>query len=400
MRNVTRTRPALIIGAAALFALALVQVLPAAAPTFATAAFQTQWNAAEATVPNFWGPPLQLARDGQNEPYVEGKLADGTTGQRLVQYFDKARMEQTTASGPVTNGLLTVELISGRRQIGDNAFSVYPPSNSPVAGDPGDSFLTYKILAALPAKIAQDTAPVSRVLNPDGTFGTDAALGADTNAAFGSYQGDPGGQYGHNIPAGMWTYLQGLPVAWLNTMGFPITEAFWARVKVGGTIKPVMVQPFQRRVLTYTPGNPQGFLVEMGNIGQHYFQWRYTTARDGSNVAPTTAPTATPTGTTPAATATTASSSIVFVSALGAHPGSATNLTIKTTPGATCTLDYKAPGETASSRAGNATVADKDGMVTWSFAAGGNEKHPFPKGQGLETVTCNGVSATNSITIG
>jgi hypothetical protein len=29
------------------------------------------------------------------------------------------------------------------------------------------------------------------------------------------------------------------------------------------------------RVLTYTPSNPVAFRVEMGNVGQHYFAWRY-----------------------------------------------------------------------------------------------------------------------------
>jgi WD40 repeat protein len=28
-------------------------------------------------------------------------------------------------------------------------------------------------------------------------------------------------------------------------------------------------------VLTYVPDNPAGYKVEMGNVGQHYFQWRY-----------------------------------------------------------------------------------------------------------------------------
>jgi hypothetical protein len=36
---------------------------------------------------------------------------------------------------------------------------------------------------------------------------------------------------------------------------------------VGGVTKPVLVQLFERRVLTYTPGNPAGFEVEMGNVG-------------------------------------------------------------------------------------------------------------------------------------
>ena len=37
----------------------------------------------------------------------------------------------------------------------------------------------------------------------------------------------------------------------------------------------VLVQPFQRRVLTYSPDNPSGWQVEMGNVGRHYYLWRY-----------------------------------------------------------------------------------------------------------------------------
>ena len=60
-------------------------------------------------------------------------------------------------------------------------------------------------------------------------------------------------------------------------MGYPITEAFWAKdqVVVGGKKKDVLIQLFQRRALTYTPSNPAAFQVEMGNIGQHYYVWRY-----------------------------------------------------------------------------------------------------------------------------
>jgi hypothetical protein len=47
----------------------------------------------------------------------------------------------------------------------------------------------------------------------------------------------------------------------------------------------VFIQAFERRVLTYTPGNPPGFAVEFGNIGQHYYLWRYGTA-----ITPTAVP--------------------------------------------------------------------------------------------------------------
>jgi hypothetical protein len=44
---------------------------------------------------------------------------------------------------------------------------------------------------------------------------------------------------------------------------------------VGGKDYPVLIQAYQRRVMTYTPGFPAGWRVQQGNVGQHYFEWRY-----------------------------------------------------------------------------------------------------------------------------
>jgi hypothetical protein len=35
------------------------------------------------------------------------------------------------------------------------------------------------------------------------------------------------------------------------------------------------MQCFERRCLTYTPGNDPAWQVEAGNVGQHYYAWRY-----------------------------------------------------------------------------------------------------------------------------
>src|SRR5690606_6135968 len=45
--------------------------------------------------------------------------------------------------------------------------------------------------------------------------------------------------------------------------------------QVDGEPRDVLVQAFERRVLTYTPGNPAGWDVEAGNVGRHYYEWRY-----------------------------------------------------------------------------------------------------------------------------
>jgi hypothetical protein len=63
--------------------------------------------------------------------------------------------------------------------------------------------------------------------------------------------------------------------------GLPITEAYWADVKVGGQQREVLLQCFERRCLTWTPSNPAGWQVEAGNVGQHYYRWRYPEAEPG-----------------------------------------------------------------------------------------------------------------------
>ena len=126
-----------------------------AASSFAAPPFQVVWQRGEAAFPNFWGP-LSLAKDGQQEPYKE---APG--GQRLVQYFDKARMELTNPAMPtvVTNGLLTVELKTGKVQLGDNTFEQRSPARINIAGDPGSDSLTYADLAQLPERDAERPLP-------------------------------------------------------------------------------------------------------------------------------------------------------------------------------------------------------------------------------------------------
>jgi hypothetical protein len=57
-------------------------------------------------------------------------------------------------------------------------------------------------------------------------------------------------------------------------MGLPLSEAYWTRSVVAGVEQDVLVQVFERRVLTFTPSNPEAFQVEMGNVGQHYREWR------------------------------------------------------------------------------------------------------------------------------
>jgi hypothetical protein len=79
---------------------------------FADDAFMRLWAMTDATPgarPYVWGPT----------PFTGGLFEDfqeAPNGGRLVQYFDKARMELTTPGGSVTAGSLPVGLITGKQQ--------------------------------------------------------------------------------------------------------------------------------------------------------------------------------------------------------------------------------------------------------------------------------------------
>ncbi|MCA1667026.1 MAG: hypothetical protein LC793_06430 [Thermomicrobia bacterium] len=258
-------RSRMIFVAALAIALVTASIGAQAASGFADPAFQAQWQAGEAITPNFWGP-IETAKDGQPEPYQE---ASG--GQRLVQYFDKGRMELT--NGTVTNGLLASEIIKGQIQVGNDSFQNQPPPNIAIAGDADNPAPTYAGLTSKGASLLQAATstpgvPINTVIGTDGTVGTTDAVVPDPAMQVGAYDGPTQ----HNVAAGFADYRA---KAGLSTIGYAISEPFRATVRVGGTPKDVMIQVFERRVLTYTPSNPDAFKVEMGNIGQHYFAWRY-----------------------------------------------------------------------------------------------------------------------------
>jgi hypothetical protein len=233
---------------------------------FANPAFQAQWQQGEALAPNFWGPPD--TPPGLMESYVE---APG--GQRLVQYFDKGRMELTDPAGGVTNGLLANELITGLQQMGNSAFQQRAAATIPIAGDPDNPGPTYAGLgttaaALLNAAPAQTGILVSTTVAANGTITPGAATAGSGPTALATY--DAATQ--HNVPTAFADYRN---TVGLLTVGLAKSEPFLTTVKVAGQQRQVMVQVFERRVLTYTADNPPAFQVEMGNIGVHYYRWRY-----------------------------------------------------------------------------------------------------------------------------
>ncbi|MDQ2810041.1 MAG: hypothetical protein M3Z04_24455 [Chloroflexota bacterium] len=291
------------VAAVAVSALSIVGVGAQQAPLFAHPAFESVWNRTdslvlEGRVPRswYWGPQ-------PNTPGIYEKLSDGPdgTGRRLVQYFDKSRMELNNPNGDatspfyVTNGLLTVELIGGCIQTSTTAAcgEARYPAYIPMTGDNGDALApTYAAFGKVansrfgdhPAGDARGQ-QVTATIDRDGNVGNDAAKGQVPLTRVVYYEATTK----HNIPEAFWSFLnqtgdvreQGrivnAPISspWFYVTGLPISEAYWTKATIRGQVTDVLVQAFERRVLTYTPTNVAAFQVEMGNIGQHYYNWRY-----------------------------------------------------------------------------------------------------------------------------
>jgi hypothetical protein len=265
---------------------------------FAHPQFQQVWARADLPVALgqvarswLWGPQPGEVRA---EPFAG---APGNT--RTVQYFDKARMEVnhavTDPSSPwaITTGLLVVELVSGRVQVGPDKYETRTPADVPVAGDAvgrpdldtAPRYSSFSGVASMPGGPARRVppaigAPVVATIDRGGRVGTLPTSNV-VNAAYSP-------QTGHNIPDVFVRFMQARgPVSEKGVLqegplfdpvyllGFPITEAYWTTVPIGGKPTQVLVQLYQRRVLTYVPGFDPAWQVQMGNVGRHYFQWRY-----------------------------------------------------------------------------------------------------------------------------
>lgn len=274
----------------------LPTVAAAGTPNFDNCLFRNQWEYSDLAVNQnkaakrgyTWGSESYGVYD---EPYYE---APG--GQRLVQYFDKSRMELSWDGKSVTNGLLTKELVSGLMQEGENSFRAFAAANIPVAGDLADSnlaptYASFTKLISLSSDDNRQTARVGQVANQavDRTGQVTILKQLPAQVKLQAYSAE----LGHNLPDVFVKFQNQEGLVWntekweigkvftddptSNVFGLPISEPYWTQATVGGQTRNVLVQLFERRVLTYTPTNAPEYQVEMGNIGQHYHLWRYGT---------------------------------------------------------------------------------------------------------------------------
>ncbi len=253
----------------------LVSVLPvreASGVPFASPAFEQLWSRSQRAQLDLWG---QSPLTWRIEPY-----ADASGGRRLVQYFDRGRMELTTpASGSrtiLTQGRLAWELTTGQIAIGSELYVRRPPPDIPIDGGFADPRVpTYAALAALVAQPAPDRTasaqPIDVWISADGSLRTSVPPAAVRPSRYITTTR-------HNLPDVTVALFDRSPLgpdAWIEHFGFPISEPVWTFYRRGDALLPSLIQVFERRILVYTPSLPVDQRFTVANTGRHYYRWRY-----------------------------------------------------------------------------------------------------------------------------
>jgi hypothetical protein len=166
-----------------------------------------------------------------------------------AQYFEKGRIEDHRGESANPDwafayGLLTSELMEGSPEL-------------PVS----TTNLTYADLRAAHAANRRMPSP------PNYTGGNPVVSGSGVFIPF-----DAGLAVapGYVVPTYFWDYINRadlFPGGWLHDVGLPMTGALEATVVKNGQTRAIVLQAFERAVLSFDPRNPADFRVERGNIG-------------------------------------------------------------------------------------------------------------------------------------
>ncbi|MEI6046867.1 MAG: hypothetical protein WCS37_21170 [Chloroflexota bacterium] len=244
-----------------------------------------------------WGPKIL------ENTYKDKYRLNGTNyyGTRIFRQYDKGRMEIDLRADPdskwfIRGGTLVKEMVVGRIQVSEdgetsalNPLDLTTPAQIPVVGDPASTsntptYATFTNYSSITGYRSPDQRgqSVAKLINRAGDLVQYDS--GDPKAVLENYESATG----HNIPRAFVEYFnkRGLVLDEngnqvtenlfdpIYLFGYPITEPYWARVMVGGKSTLVMLQLFERRILSYTPTNAPEWQVEMGNVGQHYLAWR------------------------------------------------------------------------------------------------------------------------------
>jgi hypothetical protein len=165
-----------------------------------------------------------------------------------AQYFEKGRLEDHhgEVSDPrwvLMYGRLTEELMERSPNDAVSATSV-----------------TY-------AELRRQASPASRRAPPAGFKGGTQAL---SDGVFVPYDSLLRPAPGAVVPRYFWSYINRadlFPGGWLHDIGLPMTAAISVRASKNGQQRDIVIQAFERAVLTLDPKNPPAWQVERGNLG-------------------------------------------------------------------------------------------------------------------------------------
>jgi hypothetical protein len=213
--------------------------------------------------------PLTIGRRFQEYYYTHdgGRLLGSPIsevrfeGQWRAQYFEKGRLEDHTGDEGATGdwrfiyGRLAADLAARGPTI-------------PVGGD--TSSVTYATLREL-------ATPENRMAVPAGWTGVQDP--GNGQPVFVPIDANLRPAPGHYVPARFWAYINQpalFPAGWLHDIGLPLTKPTEATVTktVNGTRveRTIILQLFERTVLTDDPANPAGFHIERANTGLDYLR--------------------------------------------------------------------------------------------------------------------------------
>lgn len=259
-----------------LVGVSLLPIEHSTTPPLANPAFQRLWTQQSALGGdgiNLWGGEPLLWR-------VESYL-DAPDSRRIVQYFDRGRMEltlarQSSSQAIVTQGLLAQEMTTGEVQLGD-AFTEPkpPPATSIDSGATDDRIPTYASLSNVVMQraanlVGKGVMPVPWI----DSRGVPTAGGPVVPLLAATYVPETG----HNLPdvtVALFNRDPFGPETWVQALGYPISEPYWTIYRRQGVALPSLIQVFQRRILVYTPSLPNDEQFTVANSGRHYYRWRY-----------------------------------------------------------------------------------------------------------------------------
>jgi hypothetical protein len=236
---------------------------------FVSPAFQRTWvaeaTAATRAVDLWGGEPLAW----KIEPYY-----GAPNDRRVVQYFERGRMEVERGSSAVSQGLLVSELTRGLIDLGGGlATERQAPEISIDSGAADERVPTYLTLAKYvdrsPGDLTGDR--ITTWINREGVFERSST---PETRRFGAYVEATG----HNLPdvtVDLFEQPEFQGGRWVESFGNPISEPLWTEYRRSDELRPALIQVFERRILVYSPHVEDSRIFSVPSHGRHYFTWRY-----------------------------------------------------------------------------------------------------------------------------